>query len=159
MTAKRRIGLLTSGGDCAGLNAALRSVVLRAVSGHGWEVIGITNGTLGLLERPIAVRTLTPADFDGTLLRQSGTMLGSTNTGNPFEFELPDGSIRDCSSKVVETMRELKLDGLIGVRGDGSLALLKRLADQAGMPLICIPKTIDNDIPIVDSQQSRRGGW
>ena len=150
MTAKQRIGLLTSGGDCSGLNAALRAVVHRAVMGYGWDVVGIENGTLGLLQHPIGARALTPADFNGTLLRQSGTILGSTNTGNPFAFEMPDGSTHDRSSEVVEGMRELRLDGLIGIGGDGSLALLKRLADLADMPLICIPKTIDNDVGVTE---------
>ena len=69
MTTKQRIGLLTSGGDCSGLNAALRAVVHRAVMGYDWDVIGIENGTLGLLHRPVGARPLTPADFNGTLMR------------------------------------------------------------------------------------------
>ena len=150
MTTKQRIGLLTSGGDCSGLNAALRAVVHRAVMGHDWDVVGIENGTLGLLQRPVGARPLTPADFNGTLMRQSGTFLGSTNTGNPFAFGMPDGSIRDRSSEVVEGIRELGLDGLIGIGGDGSLALLKRLADLADVPLVCIPKTIDNDVGVTE---------
>ena len=146
MTTIKRIGVLTSGGDCAGLNAALRAVVQRATLGHGWEGMGIENGTLGLLDSEPTARHLRPADFDGTLIRQSGTFLGSTNKGNPFAFEMPDGSIQDRSGDVMAGFRRLALDALVGIGGDGSLALLKRLADQADMPLICIPKTIDNDV-------------
>jgi 6-phosphofructokinase len=72
---QKRIGILTSGGDCAGLNAALRAVVHHAVLGFGWEVIGIEQGTLGLMERPIRARPLLVEEFDGTLLRRGGTML------------------------------------------------------------------------------------
>ena len=119
MTTKQRIGLLTSGGDCSGLNAASRAVVHRAVMGYDWDVIGIENGTLGLLQRPVGARPLTTADFNGTLMRQSGTFLGSTNTNNPFAFAMPDRSIRDRSSEIVEGMSELGLDGLIGIGEDG----------------------------------------
>lgn len=150
MTDKRRVGVLTSGGDCAGLNAALRAVVHRAVLGYGWDVFGIEDGTLGFLRDPVAARPLSPAAFDGTLLRQGGTFLGSTSSGNPYAFEMPDGSVRDRSGEIVDAMRSLQLEALIGIGGDGSLALLKRLADQADMPLICIPKTIDNDVGVTE---------
>src|SRR3546814_4465197 len=74
----KRIGVLTSGGDCAGLNAALRAVVLRAAGHYGWDVIGIRNGTAGLLQRPVDadILQLEPGLFDGTLLRRGGTILG-----------------------------------------------------------------------------------
>lgn len=142
----KRIGLLTSGGDCAGLNAAIRAVVRRAVNGFGWTVIGIHQGTLGLLERPPAHDVLSPIKLDQLLLRQGGTILGSTNVGNPYAFPMPDGSIRDRSNEVIEGYRALGLDALIGIGGDGSLAILRRLALQGGLNLIGIPKTIDNDI-------------
>jgi len=142
----KRLGILTSGGDCAGLNAALRAVVHRAVLGLGWEVIGIEQGTLGMMERPIRARPLTVEQFDGTLLRRGGTVLGSTNWGNPFAFPLPDGSTVDRSQEVIDAYHELGLDALIGIGGDGSQALLRRLAQQGGLNLVCIPKTIDNDV-------------
>ncbi|MEL0112783.1 MAG: ATP-dependent 6-phosphofructokinase [Rickettsiales bacterium] len=150
MSKKRRLGVLTSGGDCAGLNAALRAVVHRAVLGHGWEVLGVKSGTLGLLGEAAQVRKLTPADFDGTLLRQSGTILGSTNSGNPFAFDMADGTVRDRSHEALDNLAALEVDALIGIGGDGSLSLLKRLADQGGISLICIPKTIDNDIGVTE---------
>ncbi len=141
-----RLGVLTSGGDCAGLNAALRAVVQRAMDSYGWTVTGIEYSTLGLLERPVLARTLEPGDFDGTHLRQSGTLLGSTNRGNPFAYPMPDGTVEDRSEEALEGFRSLGLDGLIGIGGDGSLVILKRLADQGNFPLVCIPKTIDNDL-------------
>src|SRR3546814_6951246 len=85
----KRIGVLTSGGDCAGLNAALRAVVLRAAGHYGWDVIGIRNGTAGLLQRPVDadILQLEPGLLDGTPLRSGGTILGSTNKGGPFRSE------------------------------------------------------------------------
>jgi 6-phosphofructokinase 1 len=146
MAAEKRIGVLTSGGDCAGLNAALRAVVCRAVEGYGWEVIGIREGTQGLLARPVEAEPLSLADFDGSILRRGGTILGTTNKGNPFAYPAPDGTKRDRSAEVIEGYRLLGLDALIGIGGDGSLAILKRLADQGGLKLVAIPKTIDNDL-------------
>ncbi len=147
MSKMRRIGVLTSGGDCAGLNAVLRAVVHRAVNGYGWEVTGIHKGTAGLLSRPVEAERLEVSRFQGDLLRRAGTILGTTNKGNPFAFPLPDGRRIDRSAEIVEGMRLLQIDGLIGIGGDGSLAILSRLCEQAEMPLIGIPKTIDNDVP------------
>jgi len=142
----KRIGILTSGGDCAGLNAAIRAVALRAHHGHGWTTIGLRYGTLGLLERPVQAVTLDPRRLDAALARQGGTFLGSTNRGDPFAFPMPDGSKKDRSGEMVEGLRELHLDGLIGVGGDGSLEILRRLLAPSGLAFIGIPKTIDNDV-------------
>jgi 6-phosphofructokinase 1 len=143
----KRIGVLTSGGDCAGLNAVLRAVVLRA-SGLGWQVVGIRNGTAGLLQRPVEAETMTLGAelFDGTLLRRGGTILGTTNKGDPFDYPLPDGRRVDRSAEVIEGYRQLGLDALVGIGGDGSQAILRRLAQQGGIDLVTIPKTIDNDL-------------
>jgi phosphofructokinase-like protein len=148
MAAKRRIGILTSGGDCAGLNAAIRAVVERAVGGYGWEVVGILNATLGLMQRPPSVMPLEREAFSGTLLRQGGTILGTVNSGDPFDYPMPDGSRKDRSSEVIDGFRSLGLDALIGIGGDGSLRILNRLAVQGGFQFIAIPKTIDNDVPL-----------
>lgn len=142
----KRIGILTSGGDCAGLNAVIRAVALRGHHGYGWTTIGIGRGTLGLLERPVEAVTLDPARLDSSLARQGGTFLGSTNRGDPFAFPMADGSLKDRSGEMVEGLRQLRLDGLIGVGGDGSLALLRRLLAPAGLAFVGIPKTIDNDV-------------
>lgn len=142
----KRIGILTSGGDCAGLNAVLRAVVLRAHHGYGWEVLGIHQGTAGLLARPPQAEKLSPEVFTGQILRQAGTILGTTNKGDPFAYRMPDGSVEDRSEEVIEACRQLGLDALIGIGGDGSMAILRRLAQQGGINFVGIPKTIDNDL-------------
>ncbi len=142
----KRIGILTSGGDCAGLNATIRAVALRALHGHGWTTIGIRYGTLGLLERPVEAVPINPDRLDAALARQGGTFLGSTNRGDPFAFPMPDGSKKDRSGEMIEGLRELRLDGLIGVGGDGSLEILRRLFEPSGIAFIGVPKTIDNDV-------------
>jgi 6-phosphofructokinase 1 len=141
----KKIGILTSGGDCAGLNAVIRSVVHYA-NNLGWEVYGILNGTHGLLSDPPRVRKLTPREFDGTVLRQGGTILGTMNKGNPFAFPMPDGSTKDLSDDILKGIETLGLDAIIGIGGDGSFAILKQLADRGGFNMVGVPKTIDNDL-------------
>src|SRR5437867_410900 len=114
----KTIGILTSGGDCAGLNATIRAVALRAHHGYGWKTIGISHGTLGLLRRPVAAEPLDPAKLDAALARQGGTFLGSTNRGDPFAYPMPNGTLKDRSPEMHEGLRELHLDGLIGVGAD-----------------------------------------
>lgn len=145
----RRIGILTSGGDCAGLNAAIRAVVHSAVNTYGWEVFGIRQATQGLMERPPQAINLTPDKVD-PYLTTGGTFLGTTNKGNPFAFPMTDGSLCDRSQEIVEGYRMLGLDALIGIGGDGSLAILRRLAQQGGINLVGIPKTIDNDVGVTE---------
>ncbi|MGH7124811.1 MAG: 6-phosphofructokinase, partial [Stellaceae bacterium] len=88
---RRTLALLTSGGDCAGLNAVISAVVHRAVEGYGWRVIGIRQGTMGLLRRPVDAIELGLTPDDGALLRRGGTILGTTNKGDPFAFPGPGG--------------------------------------------------------------------
>jgi 6-phosphofructokinase 1 len=147
----QRIGILTSGGDCAGLNAALRAVVLRAHHGYGWTVVGIRNGTHGLMDRPVQAEELGVDVTETSVMRQGGTILGTTNKGDPFAFPMPDGSLRDRSAEVIDGYRQLKLDALIGIGGDGSFAILRRLAQQGGINLVGIPKTIDNDLDMTET--------
>ena len=147
----KRIGILTSGGDCAGLNAVIRAVTLHATASFGWTVIGIEKGTAGLMARPVQARELDPKLFDGLFLRRGGTILGTTNKGDPFAFPMPDGSVVDRSEEVIEGWRMLDLDALIGIGGDGSFAILRRLANQGGIKLVGVPKTIDNDIGITEN--------
>ncbi|HEX6443212.1 MAG TPA: ATP-dependent 6-phosphofructokinase [Stellaceae bacterium] len=143
---KKTIGLLTSGGDCAGLNAVIRGVVTRAVEGYGWQVFGIRNGTMGLLRRPLQVERLEQHVTTTDMLRLGGTVLGTTNSGDPFAFPMPDGTCLDRSAEVVAGLRELGVEALIAVGGDGSLDIMRRIARQGGLNLIGIPKTIDNDV-------------
>src|SRR6266851_2663325 len=139
----KTIGILTSGGDCAGLNAAIRAVVSRAVQGYGWRVLGIHQGTMGLLRRPLGFEELDLRIATVNILRLGGTILGTTNKGNPFAFPMPDGSLKDRSAEVIAGVRELDLDALIGVGGDGSFAILRQLAQQGGLNLIGIPYTME----------------
>lgn len=150
MVGSKRIGILTSGGDCAGLNAVIRAVVHRAISTYGWEVIGIKEGTMGLLSRPIRYEVLNLSMVDGYMMRQGGTILGTTNRGNPFAFPMGDGTVKDRSMEIIGACRELGLDAIIGIGGDGSFAILRRLAQQGGLNLVGVPKTIDNDIGLTE---------
>ncbi len=145
-----RIGVLTSGGDCAGLNAAIRAIVYRAVHEYGISVVGILASTSGLLQRPVRYRELTLDSVGSALLREGGTMLETVNKGNPFEYPMADGTIKDRSDEAIEGFRALDLDALIGIGGDGSARILARLAAQGNIPFIGVPKTIDNDLAETD---------
>lgn len=145
----KRIGILTSGGDCAGLNAVIRAVTRRAVGTYNWDVLGVCRATQGLMSRPPQVIPLDLAQVDG-LLTMGGTVLGTTNKGNPFGFPMPDGTIRDRSGEIIEAYHQLGLDALIGVGGDGSLAILRKIALQGKLNFVAIPKTIDNDVGITE---------
>lgn len=140
----RRIGITTGGGDCPGLNAVIRAVVLRA-SLEGIEVVGIEDGFGGLMSGTgSGVRTLTPREVL-PLLDRGGTILGTTNRGDPFSYPGPGGTRVDRSAEVVARARELGLDLVITVGGDGT----QRIAfdfDALGLPVIGVPKTIDNDL-------------
>ena len=149
MVMGKRIGILTSGGDCAGLNAAIRAAVCRA-GGLGWTVIGIREGTLGLMERPLQYDVLLPEMFNGVIMRQGGTLLGSTTRGNPFAFPMPDGTTKDRSGEIIDGYHELDLDALIVIGGDGSFRILRQLAQRGDIKLVAIPKTIDNDLRATD---------
>lgn len=145
----KRIGVLTSGGDCAGLNAALRAVV-HAASRNGIEVLGIVHGTAGLFNRPPNYEVMTPERCDINLLRMGGTVLGTTNKGDPFAYPMPDGSLKDRSGELIEGMRMIGIEVLVAIGGDGSLSIINRLCKQGNMPMIGIPKTIDNDVGLTE---------
>jgi 6-phosphofructokinase 1 len=148
--AAKTIGILTSGGDCGGLNAVIRAVVHRAAA-YGWRVLGIRDGTMGLLERPLRYSELSLSSVDITMMRLGGTVLGTTNKGNPFAFPMPDGKVKDRSSEIIAGVRELGLDAVIGIGGDGSFAILRKLAQRGKFPLVGIPKTIDNDVGLTET--------
>ena len=122
----------------------IRAVTLRATQGYGFEVWGIHEATHGLLQRPVSATQLTPDSVKG-ILHLGGTILRTTNRDNPFSYPSEKGRI-DRSAEVAEGYRLLGLEALIGVGGDGSLAILRRLAREGGLNLIGIPKTIDNDL-------------
>ncbi|HET7617587.1 MAG TPA: ATP-dependent 6-phosphofructokinase [Vicinamibacterales bacterium] len=139
----RRIGVLTGGGDAPGLNAVIRAVVKSATS-YGCEVIGLEDSFDGLIE-PNRWRRLEPRDVTG-ILRVGGTILGTTNRGNPFAYPIQTtGGTRDYSARCVEMFHELQLDALVVIGGDGTLGIAHEF-HKRGLPLVGVPKTIDNDI-------------
>jgi 6-phosphofructokinase 1 len=139
---KRRLGILTGGGDCPGLNAVIRAAVRTATREHGCEVLGIQLGFEGLLTSSVV--PLTPESIRG-ILPKGGTLLRTTNRGNPFEFPCEDGSCVDRSATVVENIGKLGIDAIIAIGGDGTLRIAQRLCDM-GIPMVAVPKTIDNDL-------------
>ena len=147
----KKIGILTSGGDCGGLNAAIRSIFYRAKNKYNMDVYGIKDGTAGFMQRPVSAIKLTHKIFDGNLLRQGGTFLGSTNKGNPYKFPGKDGKFINRSKEIIEGYKQMKLDGLIIIGGDGSMQILKKLAKDGNMKIVAIPKTIDNDVGATES--------
>jgi len=147
----KRIGVLTGGGDCPGLNAVLRAIVKSAVLNYDWEVIGIEDGFDGLLDTG-KTRPLGMAEVRG-LLPRGGTILGSTNRGNPFEYKVTKGKktiITDISSQAMKKYKELGLDALVVIGGDGSLKIANRFF-MKGINVVGVPKTIDNDLMATDA--------
>ena len=141
--ALRRIGVLTGGGDAPGLNAVIRAVV-KSAHNAGVEVIGLEDSFDGLIF-PERSRPLTPRDVTG-ILRLGGTILGTTNRGNPFAYPVDtDHGQVDYSDRCVENFHKLGLDGLVVIGGDGTLAIAYEL-HKRGVPMVGVPKTIDNDI-------------
>jgi phosphofructokinase-like protein len=138
-----KIGVLTGGGDAPGLNAVIRAVV-KAGCNAGLEVIGLEDSFDGLLDVR-RTRPLTPRDVTG-ILRLGGTILGTTNRGNPFEYPSDAASGKsDYSDRVVETFGKMGLDALVVIGGDGTLAIAHQFYLK-GIPVVGVPKTIDNDI-------------
>lgn len=138
----KRIGVLTGGGDCPGLNAVIRAVVKSAWN-LGWKVVGIRDGFEGLIDTDKAF-LLRPKDITG-ILHIGGTILGTTNRGNPFAQKTKNGRTVDCSDQVVKNFQSLGLDALVVIGGDGSLSIARKLFEK-GIPLVGVPKTIDNDL-------------
>ncbi|MEM8600932.1 MAG: ATP-dependent 6-phosphofructokinase [Bacteroidota bacterium] len=135
-----RLGLLTGGGDCPGLNAVIRAVTKTLLLRADATVLGFEDGFLGLIEqraRPLAYR-----DASG-ILTLGGTILGTSNKANPFRFYKEDD--RDVSDEVVAYARDLKLDGLVAIGGDGTMSICHGLHEK-GLPIVGVPKTIDNDL-------------
>ncbi|HYL80456.1 MAG TPA: ATP-dependent 6-phosphofructokinase [Candidatus Acidoferrum sp.] len=142
----RRIGISTGGGDAPGLNAVIRAAVKSALN-LGWEIVGIRRGFDGLF-LPGMAKKLTAHDVAG-ILNMGGTILGTTNRGNPFEYRVKVGKktvVKDVSGTILQRVRALGLDAIVVIGGDGTLAIAKRLSEM-GVPVVGVPKTIDNDMP------------
>ncbi|HEX2035441.1 MAG TPA: ATP-dependent 6-phosphofructokinase [Chloroflexota bacterium] len=145
----RRIAVSTGGGDCPGLNAVIRAVVKTATSVYGWEVFGIETGFDGLLGRGGArVRPLTAESVQG-ILPQGGTILGTSNRGNPFAMPGENGGTVDRSKEVVDRLSALEIDAVVSIGGDGSMRIAAQLL-ELGVGMVGVPKTIDNDLAATD---------
>lgn len=147
----KRLGILTGGGDAPGLNAVIRAAVKTAHHDYGCETIGLENGYDGLLPGA-PTRVLTPESVRGLLIR-GGTVLGTANRGNPFARKVVrDGQtvIEDISHLMLEGFQRLGLDGLLAIGGDGSLRIAYDLGQKFGIPIVGVPKTIDNDLAGTD---------
>ena len=143
MLSVRKIGVLTGGGDAPGLNAVIRAVV-KAAHNSGIEVLGLEDSFDGLLD-PSRTRPLKPHDVTG-ILRLGGTILGTSNRGNPFEYPVgSQGENTDYSDRCIETFGKMKLDALVVIGGDGTLQIAHQFYLK-GLPIVGVPKTIDNDI-------------
>ncbi|MCH8304966.1 MAG: 6-phosphofructokinase [Candidatus Marinimicrobia bacterium] len=134
-----RIGILTGGGDCPGLNAAIRAVVRRSIDVHGHEVYGIRDGWKGLVEGD--VYQLSSSDMAG-LIREGGTILGTSRT-NPYNEEEDLKSLK-------ENIKKFKFDAIVAIGGDDTLLVATKLTED-GIPCVGIPKTIDNDLSATDA--------
>jgi len=141
----KRVGVLTAGGDCPGLNAVIRGVV-KSANTHGYEVVGFLKGYEGLVD-PVSFIPLTHKNTTG-ILGQGGTILGSTNKGR-FAATVGVNDRLELDPELIAgvktTVEQLSLDGLICVGGDGSLAVAQQFHEH-GIPVVGVPKTIDNDL-------------
>jgi len=148
-TILKRIGILTGGGDCPGLNAVIRSIAKPALSFFNAKVIGILDGFEGFVEG--RMRELTKLDVTG-IVNVGGTILGTSNKGDPFHFPRESASgitITDCSDLVLEHYQQWGLDALIAIGGDGTMNIAHKLTGM-GLNIIGVPKTIDNDLEATD---------
>ncbi len=146
----KRIGVLTGGGDCPGLNAVLRAVVKTAMGKYGWEVIGFKDGYRGLVMNDYI--KLTSMDVSG-ILDKGGTILGSSNRDNPFNFRLErNGNVeyKDMSERVMDNVSMHQIDCMVLIGGDGTLTSARDFA-RKGMNVVGVPKTIDNDLSATDT--------
>ncbi len=138
------VGILTGGGDCPGLNAVIRAVTLALINECGARVTGIERGFLGLLTRQ--VRPLDARSVEG-LLAQGGTVLGTHNRCDPFHYFGAGGA--DCSDQAMAYAHEMGLDAMVAIGGDGTMSIAQRFV-EAGLPVVGVPKTIDNDLMLTD---------
>lgn len=147
-TMRKRIAILTGGGDCPGINAVIRGIAKKALT-VGYEVIGIEDGFHGLIEN--RSHRLTWNDVSG-ILTLGGTILGTSKVANPYHYPIEKGgkiTLKDLSKTAFQTIDRLEVDCLICIGGDGTLGIAHRL-HKDGIPVIGVPKTIDNDISGTD---------
>ncbi len=158
----KRIGILTGGGDSPGLNAAIRGATLAAIRKYDMEVVGFIDGFNGIFEGDDGYRILTEDDVQA-IHSYGGTILGTANRGNPFKMVLRDSKgrprrddagevmTRDRSQEAVDRLKELKLEGLICIGGDGTLSMAYDFFKLHGVPVVGVPKTIDFDLACTEA--------
>jgi 6-phosphofructokinase len=142
----RTVGIVNGGGDAPGLNAVMRAVVRTTISQHGMRVIGIRNGFDGLIW-PEGAKEMTEESVSGILPR-GGTILGTTNRGNPFAYKTQENgveTVQDYSSLCIDNARRLGLDAIIVIGGDGTQHIARDFS-RRGVNIVGVPKTIDNDL-------------
>ena len=137
----KKIGVYTGGGDCPGLNAAIRAIVKHGIRTYGMEVYGIFDSVQGLIAKPPRVKRLNLEDVTH-ILQRGGTILGTHNAGNPYLGEKGKKDFHET----IDRAREMGLDAVIAIGGEGTQGISASLA-AAGFPVIGVPKTIDNDLP------------
>ena len=145
MKKKKRIGILTGGGDCPGINAVIRAVVKKAINEKGMEVIGIEDGYHGIVNN--RYRPLRYDDVSG-ILTLGGTILGTSKTANPYRYAIRKGNqleFKDLSKEAIKNLKNLDIDSLVCIGGDGTLGIAFRLFKD-DIPVVGLPKTIDNDL-------------
>ncbi len=145
----KRIAVLTGGGDCPGLNAVIKGIVRSARSEYGWEILGINDGFDGLLES--RGELLRSRDMSGLQLK-GGTILGTSNRGNPLRYPMKENGkpiFKDVTDEIVINIKKMKIDVLIAVGGDGTMKITQALYEK-GVPVVGVPKTIDNDLGVTD---------
>ncbi|MCK9447791.1 MAG: ATP-dependent 6-phosphofructokinase [Bacteroidales bacterium] len=149
----KRVLIVTGGGDCPGLNAVIRAIVKRASQEKNWEVLGSIQAFNGILWEPTEVKILTPELVKGIHF-QGGTIIETTNKGGPFAWPVKnqDGSWStvDRSDEMIRKIQYLGIDAVINIGGDGSQRISQALFEK-GLPIIGVPKTIDNDLSSTDS--------
>jgi phosphofructokinase-like protein len=152
----KRVAVMTGGGDCPGLNAVIRAIVHVGIERHGWEIFGVEDAFSGLVDleykSPHGNMWLDESKVRGILAR-GGTILGTSNRSDPFQFVVADERGKemtiDVSDRVLSNFAKLGLDALISIGGDGSMRIAKRFGDL-GMNIVGVPKTIDNDLRATD---------
>lgn len=149
MSKKKRIAILSGGGDCPGINAVIRAVSKKAILEYGMEVIGIEDGFEGAIHN--RSRMLQYNDVSG-IITLGGTILGTSNTANPYRYAFKENGklvFEDVSQSTVANLQKLDIECLVCIGGDGTLSIANRLC-RDGIPIVGIPKTIDNDLKGTD---------
>ena len=151
----RNVAIMTGGGDCPGLNAVIRAAVKVGIQKYNWRILGVEDAFSGLVDTnyhsPRGNRWLGEEDVR-LIYARGGTILGTSNRSHPFEYRVENhGEVttEDVSDRVMDNFKKLDLEALISIGGDGSMAIAQRFFEK-GLPVVGVPKTIDNDLAATD---------